>query len=512
MAAISKEIQPDSYKAGIGSFWAYPPVQEAMEIPKGIAMGGKNIIRNLGNIAAQSGIPSIQQMGATIQPGGLVPTPTQIPPQRAVSEKMPTAGGELARIATEIGLSIPAGTAAVSGLSKVSPSIAGLLQKSNIARGTVEGAATGVLTGEGTPLQNLGYGAAGGAAGGLVGSALGGIEKSRDAERLLKEGFPITPGQAAGESLGARMVRRLEETSTSIPLAKEVIDHARAKSLITLRKKAVERALPKGMSLPRYAGNRPLDALDDVSEEYTKRYTTVLNSVPDAPVNISVPDLQNKIVSDAFPKQTGVPVSRDSLESAKAYIAQSVDIEQLTPKALFIAQSDLKREGLRIMASPTANLTERELANGYLKASESLMDVLESQSGIGTELKELGHGYRKFINLFKETSRTAANQAGLMPKQIAKAASKAGDKEFQRLAETASRVLPSSIPSSGTGERLLGAAGLYGGIAGLPGLLAALPGAAITQPPFRQGLLGQLPAQRAFAETLPTIGAYLGTR
>jgi len=141
------------------------------------------------------------------------------------------------------------------------------------ATGAVEGALYGAGAAEdGGRLAGAGIGgAAGGVLGGAVGAALPRV--SKQARQLIKEGVPLTAGQAMG---GA--VRAVEEGLGAVPIVKEFVKEAKDRATSGFTSATMNRALkPIGEKLPKDFGGTK--AFDEAMEIISDRYKEVIPSL-----------------------------------------------------------------------------------------------------------------------------------------------------------------------------------------------------------------------------------------
>lgn len=508
------------------------PAQDARAVGLGMRAGLQGMGRNLGvpytNIDVSHGLEALTGMK---------------PYEQAQAEA--DAAGPLAgfsQFMTEVAPATVAGTQAVRGLQSLKQA-PGILRSlgwgGTAARGAVEGAVASALIGQGDPIKDLGYGAAGGAIGAPIGRALGKIpggfgQVSDDAANLLREGVPTTPGQAARDTLGGNVVRHLEEASTSIPVVGSYIAGLRGKGLTALRKRAVSEALPPGMLLPPKAGEQPLKALELVKQEFSKRYDKILKNIPkgsmvlasqspDDVLRQTVPvNYADDVFQNAYTKEDYI--TKDRLQFVKNYIKRKLDMPGMSARQVFKVQSDLRQKARRIYEKTAKTAEEEAEADVYTRAADFVLNDLSNGIPEGKSLQILRRPYRNFVTLEREVSKLKGYGETLSPKGIQKAAMKAGNKPLEDVARAGGSVLPSQTPDSGTAGRiaamsLLGAGGGYaqgqdlGSTlrgAALGGLAAGVPAAAFSTAPGMRFLTGGYPVQRGLGPMAADFGGILG--
>lgn len=390
-----------------------------------------------------------------------------------------------------------------------------------------QGGAYGLGSGEGGVMDRLDS-AAVGAGGGLAGYGLGRAvarvlnpQTRQAAKELIEEGVPLTPGQIFGGRAA-----RVEDKLTSYPVLGGAIQGAKQRSIEGFNKAAVNRALkPIGKKLPDNVkvGH---DAVDYAQTALSEAYESLLPKLTVKADKAFATDLDNLMT-------LAREMPEDRFKQFQSIIQRHVvgkfsQNGTMSGHAMKEAESELGRLAREYGKSQVGD--ERLLANAIREAQAQIRQLVErSNPAKAMELKAINKG---FANLLR-VERAAANAAGegvFTPGQLQtatrvldasgrKKASAAGRALMQDLATNAREVLPSSVPNSGTAERLLlplaiagaggyattlddprlqmlGAVGLLGGAAySQPG--QAIISRALTQRPeiVRElsGVLGALP-------------------
>lgn len=353
----------------------------------------------------------------------------------------------------------------------------------------VNGALTGVtLSHESTPQGIAGdalYGAAGGKIGASLVGGAGQVIKgvTGDALKLANKGVPLTIGQAAGG-----IAKGIEDRMTSVPVVGDAIRNAQRRSLEGMNRAAYNDTLAHvGEKLPEdinvgsdayaYTKQRLSDLYDEVLQPLTVNRDTAfsqavsaatarLNKIADPTIRANAQRILKNEVQARFDK-AGQMAGEEMKAAQEALGGHINDLSKGTKysrdaaKALGDAKTAL--EDLVARTSPVAGemLAKVNKAYSYLKPLETAAAKPGARDGIFT-VAGMGQGVRKG----KAASTLAAQKA-----------------PHQDLFNAAAKVLPSSVPDSGTAGRLLQTA-LGAGLLG-----HAVPGAAPITTPAVMGLL-----------------------
>jgi len=374
-----------------------------------------------------------------------------------------------------------------------------------------EGAVNGA--GEGAAGSGLGYGVFN--ALGRVASPL--IDKSVRA--LQEAGVPMTLGQIMGGP-----VKAIEDKAMSIPGLGDLIARGRRNSVVGFNRAAINEALdPIGVKLP---GNinvgRDAAAYGQraASDAYNKALTT-MHVTPDpamvqglqiaAQKSTSLPDAQRQFFQsvmdgDIAPFMQGSALSGDALQSIKIGLDKR----------------------LAALGKPSATPAD-ELAVGPLQdVRDAVMNAAERQNpDLFQNYINADSAYARMARINEATARMRSDKE-FSPLSFAGAVAKrgygtttprvaAGEANMQQLADAAAEVLPSSIPNSGSIDRMLVGGGLLGGLGAVsPHGAAATAGTAIPYLPGIDRILqtliaGNRPAAvRATGDALQRIAPYAG--
>lgn len=388
------------------------------------------------------------------------------------------------------------------------------------ALGAGLGALQPTLEGE-SRLANAAIGGASGAVGYGVGKAAGRVlaPQTREAARLLRdEGVRLTPGQVLG---GA--AQRIEDASTSIPFAGDVIRGAKVRATEDFNRAAYNRVLaPLGEAVDR---NFPVgrEGVEEVSRRVSDAYHQLLpqlhvqgdpqfgqrllnlrqmaTSLPPAQSAQLDRIMQNELLSRFTPAGLMSGETMKQVDSKLGSIAANYrgapDPDQRAlGGAVRQLQGELRSLVARNNPAEAPRLTAINEAYANLLRVESAAGTLGAQDGVfsGAQL----------------TNRVRAKDASLNKRAFAQ-----GKALMQDLAESGKDVLGQKVPDSGTPFRLanmLGAGGAAFLDPSVTATVAAL-GGAYTRPgqAVLRGLLMDRPqVVRSAGRYLPIAGTASG--
>jgi hypothetical protein len=354
----------------------------------------------------------------------------------------------------------------------------------------LNGAVTGAALSDKHDVAGVLGDAAMGAVGGKLGSSVVGglghiVSGVTDpmVRMLASKGVPLTPGQLTG-GLG----HNLEDKLTSVPILGDMIRNAQRQGIAGAQRAAwndtlspIGDALPATAQLGHDAYNYTKNALSDAYDSVLKPLTVQRDPTFSAAVKAAKASIAK--IGDPNIANTALSALKSSVESRFSKTGQ------MAGDALKDAQSDLGSHinDLRsvVGAGGTWSRQAADALSGVKGAVEDL--VARTSPDAGAALANVNHAYSLFKPLEAASKAAAVKDGGQFTlNQFAqgvargKAASTlaSGNAPHQALATAASRVLPSTVPDSGTAGRsaitmLLG--GLLAGH-GLPAVgPAALP-------------------------------------
>lgn len=355
----------------------------------------------------------------------------------------------------------------------------------------VQGGLTGALLSKGSNpaevVRDAVYGAIGNKVGGAV---VGGLGKTisgvtGDALKLANKGVPLTLGQMAGGGL-----RKLEDSLTSVPVVGDAIRNAQRRGIDATQRAAyndtlahVDEALPEQVDLGHEAHNYTKQRLGDLYDEVLQPLTIQR----DTPLSQAMTAAKAKLAKIGDPK-----IRTDALNVLKTEVSSRFDrAGRMVGEDIKAAQSEL---GSHINDRMQGNTWERKAADALGEVKSAIEDLVgRTDPAAGEQLAKINTAYSFFKPLQTATAKAAVKDGGRFTvNQFAQGVTKGkgastvagGKAPHQDLATAASRILPSTVPDSGSAGRLFTGAGATGLMGLLGGHLpvvgpAALPAAGL---------------------------------
>lgn len=351
----------------------------------------------------------------------------------------------------------------------------------------LNGALTGGLLSKKTDPMGIAGDAAFGAAGGKLGASVvgGGANLIRgltgDAATLAGKGVPLTVGQMVG---GA--AKGIEDKATSIPILGDMIRNAQRRGLEGANRAAFNDTLGAvGEKLPAH-----VDIGSD-AYSYTKQRLGDLYDEVLAPLTVTKDKTFSQALSAAKAQigKIGDPATRASALSALKTSLESRFAKggQMAGQDLKDAQSDLGSHISDFSTASGPGATWSRKAADALKTAKTAVEDLVSRTdpAAGEQLANVNKGWSLLKPLETATAKAGVKGDGIFTmNQLSQGVTKgkaastvaAGNAPHQELAGAAARLLPSSVPDSGTAGRLMGPAVLTGLLSGhIPLASAASP-------------------------------------
>lgn len=349
--------------------------------------------------------------------------------------------------------------------------MAGTIALSRLPGGPLtQGAATGALLSEGDDVVDVARDAAMGAvfskAGDMVGRTAGGLVRGvtdKSVQALAKAGVPLTPGQLAGGAF-----KRAEDAATSIPFVGDVIRAGQRRSVEGLNTAALNRALaPIGEKLPQgLIGREAFEHADDV---LSQRYSDLLPTLKVQADKGFVGAMTNL-------RDLAKSMPADHRQVFEATLQREV-LGRFAPKtgrmsgeAMKAAEETLGREIRAIRMNPQSNPWDRKLADAYQEAQSQLRQLVgRNNPAKAAELRAINTGWANLKRVEDATSAAGAVDGVFTAPQLSAAVKRNTPKRqfakgqglMQDLADAGKKVLPSSVPDSGTATRAM--LGMVGG-------------------------------------------------
>jgi hypothetical protein len=381
----------------------------------------------------------------------------------------------LATLAGQIGGSI----GGVSAIARASRALAGRAAPQllgggagaqfgrNAAADAAYGAAYGANT-NGDPLTGAALAAGGSVAGqGLgrvAGAAVGGGRLSQAAAALEGRGVPLTVGRRLGD-----MASRAEDKLVSLPIVGDMVRRRAAESFESFNRAAFNEAgTPIGFT-PTEIGERGVEQLRDA----------VGNAYEQATAGVNVPLDPQFAVDMAAVTQRGAGLPPDLRQG----LAEVLNARMLPVTDTGAITGNQYQQAMRALRETRRNPPQRfqGFEQDYKDAITGAMDALTGQvqrgggQGVvdGLAAANAANRNMKIIenaSLDRARIGTRTGEVGVFaPSQLVDAARAAerrypGANALKELGENGQRVLPSTVPNSGTADRLI-QNGLLGGLA-----------------------------------------------
>lgn len=346
------------------------------------------------------------------------------------------------------------------------------------------GMATGALLSDKHDPVGMATDAAVGGIGGKLGSAaIGAAQKVispvvRPAvQALLKEGVNLTPGQIAGGFL-----KGVEDKASSLPVVGDMIKRGQANSIDSFNRAVVNRTLkPIGQTLPDNVSTGH-DAVAHAQDALSSAYQAVLPKIAVTADQKFGSDVQQLTA-------TLRNLAPDKAKQLSSIVANKVlgkfdPARQMTGETMKDVDTELGRQ-IRNFRSIAASPDDREIAEALSTVQRSLRDMVSRQNpSVAPKLQAINEGYANLVRV--ENAASKAKDGVFSPAQldaavrqsdssVRKKAVAGGNALMQDLSANARSVLPSSVPNSGTADRLaLGGLGIGAGLHAVnPAALAA---------------------------------------
>lgn len=370
-----------------------------------------------------------------------------------------------------------------------------------LVQGAVGGA---LLTDEKTPMGVVKDATIGAVASKVGDAVIGGASRlakpyvSAAAQKLKDAGVPMTLGQLVGEATEksgfvgrtvGKTVRGIEERIAGLPGVGDIVNTARERGVSAYNTSVLNRALapikkqlppdiPPGHEAVKFVG-------DQLSDGYNALLPKMSATV-DKPFIKGLADTWDDVATLPDAKQTQFTNIMDTVFANRAKPGMKFDGDGLKAAESRITQIiDTYRK--------STNGDDQTLAVALDKVRGHFRDLIErGNPNYADELKALNRGWRELAIAEKAAGAQGSTQGIFTPKQYAAAARAAdssvrkratarGTMPNQELTDAAARVLPNSVPDSGTAGRAavvgagVGAIGMASPTTAAGMLAAALP-------------------------------------
>lgn len=367
------------------------------------------------------------------------------------------------------------------------PGLTSLALPRNVAQGAISGAIQGGLLPRGTN-DELGQNILIGGGAGFAGNAIAQLPSriaqpvqglSTEAQDLIKQNVIPTPGQAVDRSkVFGRVMSKLEEVASSIPVVGDFISHGRNRAVTEFNAAALARAGGTG------AGQEAIDSAHKTLNSAFDNLTSNTKIKLDNTFHVDLTDL------------TLTDEARKLVKGKIDNIFNAAQNGELTGSAYQKFRGELNAASRNYIRSPLPS--DRDVGFALGRIADGLDGAFAAQAPADVQQAwQVARNQWANLRIVEDAAYKAANNKGIFtPNQLTqsmksaaptKAKVAAGDARMQDLTDAGS-VLSNKLANSGTADRMW------------PGLLAGGAGA---------GYLGYLPEAAAGMAAL--AGTY-GTR
>lgn len=402
----------------------------------------------------------------------------------------------------------PASTLGRIGLGAATGAAGGLLAPTpntqNFAAEKAKQAALGAVTGAGT-------------AG--VGSAIGGAIAPRlapDAAALTQQGVRLTPGRVfAGPS---NMGMRAEDRLAGFPILGDFIRNSQRRSIGDFNRATINQALsPIGASLPEKmkGGN---EAIKTAGNAISKAYDAVLDRIPTVTQDTQLAQDIGQVAQQAKAR----PEVWKNFEPIVINDIKPFEKGTISGRDYKMIDSDLAREARGLGSSD--DIYKRQLGDRIEELRGAMRNAIRRQyPEEAPNLDAADFSRAMFARVQQAASRRATSDGMFSPNDLLNAVRSQsggssrlrpefgkGDALFQNWAQAAQRLLPSSVPDSGTAGRMMFEHPVQGAMLGLANLAGAAPLSLASRLVQRQRMLPPDPVRDVFEDVASGLSAGTG--
>jgi hypothetical protein len=401
------------------------------------------------------------------------------------------------------------------GKAKVFQKVASALAAAPVRTAAATGAAQSVLTPtteEDFWTEKAKQAALGATVGAGVGKLTRGFTPTPEAQALIDQGIQPSFGQSMGG-----IANTVEQKLTSLPAVGDAINWARNRAqrefegAVLKRETGIPLTSSKGGIVTRASKDAPR-TLDEANAIASQRFNAV------------VPNLKQDLGTWVEPQLAAhKAMVNPEMTDQNRRILQGVVAEMFDPGNL----AKLDAEGLKKLDSQLGFLVRKyqggdpaskTLADEFRNVQKAFRDNLDSllPADMKGSLNEANKTWAKLVPVNKAASQRADEK--IMPRALQRAMAAQARTDVSRmpadsLVDNAVKVLPSTVPDSGTaGRAILGSAGLYGsGTLGvLPEYLTAgaIAGLGATRP-VQRALVGNTAWQQLLGPQDQTLSSIL---
>jgi hypothetical protein len=299
-----------------------------------------------------------------------------------------------------------------------------------------------------------------GAGGGIIGTGLGrtvanvvGPNLDAAVKKLIGEGVNLTPGQMIGG-----VAQKLEDKLTSVPLLGDIINYSKTKGIEEFNKAAYRRALePIGGKVPESTGRA---GMESVKNQISGAYDELLPKLtykPDNQFLTSLSNVKNQI--EGIDPENAKKVADTVFDVVSKRLDKNGEVKGEAFKVI-----EKKLGGLAKTYRASQDADQKMMGDAYANAlSELRQNLARNNPQFAEQLGKINTSFANFARL-RSAGSMANTQERFTPSQLA-AAVKAADQSagkgatatgkalMQDLTDAGAKVLPSTIPDTGTAGR-----------------------------------------------------------
>lgn len=323
------------------------------------------------------------------------------------------------------------------------------------------------------------YGAAGAAGGRLLARTLGGIAKpfiSQEARALMDAGVTPTPGQLFGDGPVGSTIRGIEDKATSLPIAGDLIQHARGRGVREFGNAEINKALaPIGVKV----GGAGQDAIEQASRAVSDAYDRALPNIyvdPKAVVQV-LPEAMKTI--EKIPLLT----VQQQAQVVK-YVADKITptVREAAERGTTVSgdvakQIDSEIGYLARKYTSSINPSDHPFGDAMYVLQGYMRDSLKGQTSEAVQqLAAANRAFAGMVPIVRAADKAAAKGGVFTPNQLDRAA-RANNRSATDLTRAGQAVLSSNVPDSGSAGRLLMGGALGGAFPSMalpPSLMVAM--------------------------------------
>lgn len=303
------------------------------------------------------------------------------------------------------------------------------------------------------------------------------IRQSPETERLLREGIVPTPGQAAGPN---SMLGRIEQRAQSVPVLGDVVTGAKMRAREEFNRAAMGRGMPPGEPVQ----NLGPQGIDDMRAAQSAGYDRVYGN-RGVTFDMDPQFLRDAVASVQAPRIPMTPASQQQFRDTVQNLFQNqLTALQQRHGSNIVPMREVKvsieselGSAIRRFEAGNASVQDRSIAEALRSFRQAVRGVMNRNVGpdgqIALQALDLSRFNREALGNAVERAR---GQGGVFTPNQLQAATR-NNPELRGLANDAQAVMGSTVPNSGSADRMMQAMAMGSGGAAIalnPQVAAAL--------------------------------------